>query len=453
MLFNSIEFIAVFLPLVLLGTRSTRGTACLLFIALASTVFYAYTGELWYLAPLFGSAVFDYSMGRLLDRSHDPRLRRLLVCASLTANLGLLAYFKYAALLTSMFAAGGTSGAALALPAGISFYTFQSMSYVIDVYRKQVRAAHSLLEYYAFVAFFPQLVAGPITRYEPLSTQLRALTRRELTPQIARGVFLFCMGLCKKVLLADRIANQIDPLIATIGGQTLLLSWLALVGYGLQIYFDFSGYSDMARGIADMLGVQLPVNFDSPYKAISPRDFWRRWHITLSQWIRDYLYLSVGGNRGTAARVAFNLVLTMGLAGLWHGARWTFLAWGLYHGVLLVAYRAFQTHWDELPGGPRRTLMFALTMLGWVFFRADDFSHATHWFRALIGLNGLVSVASAPLLGLVTFGVLLTQIAPNSNELARAGLPRPGLQIALGVATAGAVILMNYSSTFIYYRF
>jgi alginate O-acetyltransferase complex protein AlgI len=453
MLFNSIEFIAVFLPLVLLGTRSTRGTGCLVFIALASTVFYAYTGELWYLAPLLGSAVFDFSMGRLLECSQNPRLRRFLVGASLTANLGLLAYFKYATLLTSSFAASDTSGAALVLPAGISFYTFQSMSYVIDVYRKRVQAARSLLEYYAFVAFFPQLVAGPITRYEPLSTQLRALVRRQLTPQTARGVFLFCMGLCKKVLLADRIANQIDPLIATIGDQTLLLSWLALVGYGLQIYFDFSGYSDMARGIADMLGVQLPVNFDSPYKAISPRDFWRRWHITLSQWIRDYLYFSVGGNLGSPARVAWNLVLTMGLAGLWHGARWTFLAWGLYHGVLLVVYRGFQARWDAVPLGPRRFFMFVLTMLGWVFFRADDFSHATHWFRALMGVNGLVSVATVPLLGLVTFGVLVTQIAPNSNELARAGLPRPMLQIALGVATASAVILMNYSSTFIYYRF
>jgi alginate O-acetyltransferase complex protein AlgI len=453
MLFNSIEFIAVFLPLVLLGTRSTRGTACLVFIALASTVFYAYTGELWYLAPLLGSAVFDFSMGRFLERAQDPRLRRLLVCASLTANLGLLAYFKYAGLLTSIFAASGTSGAAMVLPAGISFYTFQSTSYVIDVYRKQVRAARSLLEYYAFVAFFPQLVAGPITRYEPLSTQLRALTRRELAPQIARGVFLFCMGLCKKVLLADRIANQIAPLIATIGEQTLLLSWLALVGYGLQIYFDFSGYSDMARGIANMLGVQLPVNFDSPYKSISPRDFWRRWHITLSQWIRDYLYFSVGGNRGSAARVAWNVVLTMGLAGLWHGARWTFLAWGLYHGVLLVAYRVLQTRWDKLPLGARRTLMFALTMVGWVFFRADDFSHAMHWFGALIGLNGFVAIAPVPLVGLVASGVLLTQVAPNSNELARAGRPRPGLQIALGMATACAVILMNYSSSFIYYRF
>ncbi|RYE57996.1 MAG: MBOAT family protein [Rhizobiaceae bacterium] len=382
LLFNSHRFLFLFLPLVLVVAMRLRARALLGWITLASFVFYAYAGHAWFLLPMLFTTALDFFLAPAIAAAEGPRRLRLL-WVSLCGNLGLLAYFKYGGLLAHslqafVVLAGGAGDATLftlfdvVLPAGISFYTFQTLSYVIDVYRGECPAERDFLTFAGFVSFFPHLVAGPLTRHNQLIPALERIAETGVRPRWRDGLYLFAMGLSKKVLIADRVAQIIDPVIA--GDRFDLVSgWIAMLGYAIQIYFDFSGYSDMAIGLGRLFDVELPQNFDSPYQAKNPSDFWRRWHMTLSAWLRDYLYISLGGNRCTPGRRSFNLMATMVLGGLWHGASWTFALWGGLHGLMLIVYQRYGHTWDRLPRAAQRAVFFLLVCVTWIPFRATSF--------------------------------------------------------------------------------
>jgi alginate O-acetyltransferase complex protein AlgI len=465
MLFNSLEFLLLFMPVTLAVAMRLRRTALLSWITLASFVFYAFAGHVWFLVPMAITMLLDFWVGRRLPDAGGAK-RKALLLLSLSGNLGLLAYFKYSALLVRtareaslLFGIHGLppqweSGLRVVLPAGISFYTFQTLSYVLDIYRGHAKPEKSFWAYTAFVAFFPHLVAGPLTRHSQLIPQLVEAAERRIRPQWWSAISLFSVGLCKKVLVADRIAQLSDPMIDHIRDAGMLGAWLAVLGYAMQIYFDFSGYSDMAIGLGRLFNVELPQNFDSPYKARNPSDFWRRWHITLSQWLRDYLYISLGGNRKGHTRTQINLMITMALGGLWHGANWTFMAWGVFHGLLLVVYHRAQKQWDAMPVVAQRALMFVLVLVGWVFFRAPSITSAGQWLARMAGAHGL-GLHQANLAPLAAFGlacVIICNAFDNAYERDMGRLPRPAMA-ALGLATAAAIVMMNYSSKFLYFQF
>ena len=465
MLFSSLEFLLLFLPVALAVALRLRGQALLRFVALASVVFYAFAGHWWFVAPMLATTAIDYVVAIGIERARRPPARHWLLGLSLAGNLGLLAWFKYSGLLarTAESALGllGFSvgpGAArwleVALPAGISFYTFQTLSYVIDVWRAEAPAERNFARFAGFVSFFPHLVAGPLTRHHQLIPQLARIAATGIEPRWRAGVLLFSIGLAKKVLIADRLGNLVDPLLGSGADLDLVSGWLALMGYAFQIYFDFSGYSDMAIGLGRLFGIELPQNFDSPYQALSPRDFWRRWHMTLSSWLRDYLYIPLGGNRCSPARRRVNLMATMVLGGLWHGASWTFAAWGAWHGALLVLHQSLPA-WDRLSPFWQRNLTFSLVTIGWVFFRADSFPRAWQWLASLVGVHGLGAAwtaETAALSALVLACLVIVRMCPNSQQidLGRLGaLP----QVGLAAASALSIVLMNYGSKFLYFQF
>ena len=467
MLFSSLEFLILFLPLTLAVALRLRGQPLLRWIAFTSVVFYAFAGHWWFIVPMLVTTVVDYWVAIVIERTQAPARRRALLAISLAGNLGLLAYFKYAGLLARTVEAGVaalgvpsmlhvTRWFDVILPAGISFYTFQTLSYIIDVWRGAAPAERNFVRFAGFVSFFPHLVAGPLTRHHQLIPQLTRIATTGISPRWRAGILLFCVGLCKKVLLADRLGNLVDPLLVPPMELDALRAWLALAGYALQIYFDFSGYSDMAIGLGRLFGIELPQNFNSPYKAHTPSDFWRRWHMTLSAWLRDYLYISLGGNRCSPARRRLNLMTTMVLGGLWHGASWTFAAWGAWHGLLLVAHQALPAWETRLSAAAQRNLTFLLVTLGWVFFRAQSFGHAADWFASLGGAHGLLAAPwtrdTAALAALVVVGLAIARLCPNSLELPLERL-RPVPQVGLAGATAAAVLLMSHGSKFLYFQF
>jgi alginate O-acetyltransferase complex protein AlgI len=360
----------------------------------ASCVFYA-AWDYRYLALLLLVSVIDYYCAARIAETEDPRKRHGWVTFSVVSNLGILAYFKYfnffVGNLNGLLASSGRSLPAfdILLPAGISFYTFKSMSYTIDVYRREIEPCGSLMDYATFVTFFPELIAGPIVR---ASIFLPQMTRRigPTTDRVAAGASLFLLGLTKKVVIADRLAIPVDRVFAQpalFSGRSL---WLAVIGYSLQIYCDFSGYSDMAIGTAKMIGYDLPENFNMPYVASSVAEFWRRWHMTLSAWLRDYLYIPLGGNRKGDARTYVNLMLTMLLGGLWHGASWNFVLWGGLHGVALAVHKLYRS----IAGGRRlpavagwaMTLLFVV--LCWIPFRAARLTDTLDILRGMATFRG-----------------------------------------------------------------
>jgi alginate O-acetyltransferase complex protein AlgI len=476
MLFNSLRFMILFMPVVLLGARLLRGRPFLVWICLVSAVFYAYAGHAWFLVPMAITTVLDFCVGRQLMRVEGTG-RKLLLGLSLGCNLALLGYFKYSGLIAdsamALSAALGLPHASTAeaavrvvLPAGISFYTFQTMSFVIDIYRRENEPEPNFFTYLAFVAFFPHLVAGPLTRHNQLIPQLHRIEREGIQPRWWPAISLFSIGLIKKVLIADRAGNLVDLLLGDMSRLGVITAWLCAVGYAVQIYYDFSGYSDMAIGLGRMFGVELPQNFNSPYQSLNPSDFWRRWHITLSQWLRDYFYISLGGNRRGRVRVKFNLMVTMFLGGLWHGANWTFAAWGIYHGALLVLYQWRKKAWDSIHPSVQRALMFLLVCLGWVFFRSANLHDALVWTGAMGGAQGLagqglyiqpvrsLSLATvAERLAVLCFvAVAIAMFAPNAYQIEPARISRRW-RVVLGAVAAIAVVMMNFSSKFLYFQF
>lgn len=392
MIFSSLEFIifftVVFLSLLLLRGRHTERK---FFLLLASYYFYAYWD--WrFLSLILLSSIVDFIVGKSIAKSHSAKKRKTWLLISLCINLGLLGYFKYYNFFIDSFkpiveSIGLHSGSLdIILPVGISFYTFQTLSYSIDIYRKKLEPRDSLLDFALFVGFFPQLVAGPIVRASHFLPQLdkyNQLTRKNFF----YGFQLFSYGLFKKVFIADRLAMFSDNVFANAGAYDSPTTWLAAAAYSLQIYFDFSGYSDMAIGIAKTMGYDLGENFNFPYLSKSPREFWKRWHISLSTWVRDYIYIPLGGSWKSPVRTYINLLGSMTLCGLWHGAAWTFVVWGLLHGLALAKNRLWMQH------GPRTTNLFTkifgwilttgLVLIGWVLFRSPDFHTASLMFRQM----------------------------------------------------------------------
>jgi alginate O-acetyltransferase complex protein AlgI len=394
MVFSSLVFLYLFLPLVLLGYFSLPRAARNAWLLLASLVFYAW-GEQWYVLVLLLTIGFNWLAGLAIERCAGSRHGRSLLIAGVSANLALLVYFKYANFLVGSLDAVlvrcGVAPIGLApihLPIGISFFTFQAISYLVDISRTQIRAQPNPLDYAMYKAFFPQLIAGPIVRYKDVAEAVHA--RRETIDDIATGVGRFIIGLGKKVLIANVVGGAADRIFALPPDElTCELAWLGAVCYALQIYFDFSGYSDMAIGMGRIFGFRFLENFSYPYIATSVRDFWRRWHISLSSWFRDYLYIPLGGNRVGTWRTAVNLIAVFALCGLWHGASWTFLAWGLYHGAYLTLEHfglegAMKRLWLPL----RHAYALLVVIVGWVLFRSETLAQAGSYLLAMAGLGG-----------------------------------------------------------------
>ncbi|MBB3067989.1 alginate O-acetyltransferase complex protein AlgI [Paenibacillus baekrokdamisoli] len=391
MVFSSLLFLFLFLPAVLLVYFCSPWRMKNLILFVFSLLFYAW-GEPVYIVIMLLSTVTDYSFGLLLSRPKlRPIQRKWIVIASVIVNLSLLSYFKYADfLIHNVNALLGTHIPLtdLPLPIGISFYTFQSMSYIIDVYKGKAKAQRNWIDFGTFVALFPQLVAGPIVQYSTLAEQLRS--RKVSVELFAEGIRRFIMGLAKKVLLA----NNIGLLWHTISNSNMdtmpiLTAWLGIIAFAFQIYFDFSGYSDMAIGLGLMFGFRFNENFNKPYTSQSITDFWRRWHISLSTWFRDYVYIPLGGNRRGGLIQLRNILIVWLLTGIWHGASWNFLLWGLYFGVILIIEKwRMLAILQRLPRWVRHVYALILILIGWVLFAFDQFPAMLHYLRAMVGLNG-----------------------------------------------------------------
>ena len=395
MLFTDNVFLYYFLPLVLAVYYASPRSWKPWVIALSSYFFYGWWRPDFVLLMWF-STVVDYSCGLRIGRDQaapgaTEKAGKRWVLLSCCVNLGLLAYFKYANFgidtLNSILVANGGSPmewTKVILPIGISFYTFQTLSYTVDVYRRDAEPVRQFRDFACYVALFPQLIAGPIVRYRSIAEQLKS--RVHTWGTFSTGVMIFQAGMAKKVLLADTFSRAADQGFA-LADPTMLEAWVAALSYTFQIYFDFSGYSDMAIGLGLLFGFRFPVNFNRPYISKSITEFWRRWHITLSSFLRDYLYIPLGGNRKGPVRTYINLGLTMLLGGLWHGAAWTYIVWGAYQGFWLVLERfsGRRTLYAMLPGLVQQAITFVIVVVGWVFFRASSLPEAFRFLGAMAG--------------------------------------------------------------------
>ena len=406
MLFHEQSFLFIFLPVAFLGIlafRQVSPKAVLWWTTICSVFFYGFHG--WQHIPLLlGSIVLNYSIGRAVEERKDSSSGRHLVTLGVTLNIIILGLFKYADFLLETFttlSGSASSPTGIALPLAISFFTFQQIAYLVDL-RKGGISTPNFGRYCLFVAFFPQLIAGPIVRCQHLMPQLIGCALGKLSREnLWTGLCLFSFGLFKKTCLADGIRPLADEVFAASQNGTILSlaeAWTGATAFGLQIYFDFSAYSEMALGLGLLFGLRLPLNFNSPYKAINIIDFWRRWHITLSEFLRDYLYKPLGGNRSGMTRGIINIFIVMALGGLWHGAAWTFVAWGIIHGILigsnhiLRAWRSKHAQNKEdshLKAWLFRLTTFACVTLGWVFFRSQEFGHAFNMIKSMLGFNGI----------------------------------------------------------------
>lgn len=417
MVFSSTIFLCVYLPLVLLGYYICPKKGRNLFLLIVSLVFYAW-GEPKYVFLMIFSILVNYIFGRLMDKNRGRQKRmKLLLVLSVVIDLGLLSVFKYTDfIITNVNAIFGSSFDLLniALPIGISFYTFQAMSYTIDVYRNDVRVQKNLIDFGVYITMFPQLIAGPIVRYADVQDQLAE--RSVTTADFSEGVMRFVVGLGKKVLLANQMGAVWSEIYALGGDVSALMAWTGAIAYTFQIYFDFSGYSDMAIGLGRMFGFKFPENFRYPYQSVSITDFWRRWHITLSTWFKEYLYIPLGGNRCGLARQALNLLIVWSLTGFWHGAGWNFVMWGLYYFVILFIEKLFLLKaLDKLPKLFRHVYALLLIVIGWVIFASDDVSVLLPYLGSMFGANG--AVGGMDVYTLFTKAVLLIICCIASTEL------------------------------------
>ena len=413
MVFSSAISLFFFVPIVfLLDRRLSNVDAKNTWLLLASLVFYSF-GQVYYLPLLLASVALNYVCGRLAAGKYA----KLGVTLAVLGGIGLLAVFKYADFaIRTLNALCGLSLplTGIALPIGISFYTFQLISYTVDVYTEKVAYPPAYWKLLLYVSMFPQLIAGPIVRYVDVAAQIDA---RELDSEnIFRGVTRFCIGLGKKVLLANQMGAVWSEIYALGGDVSALMAWTGAIAYTFQIYFDFSGYSDMAIGLGRMFGFKFPENFRYPYQSVSITDFWRRWHITLSTWFKEYLYIPLGGNRCGLARQALNLLIVWSLTGFWHGAGWNFVMWGLYYFVILFIEKLFLLKaLDKLPKLFRHVYALLLIVIGWVIFASDDVSVLLPYLGSMFGANG--AVGGMDVYTLFTKAVLLIICCVASTEL------------------------------------
>ena len=469
MLFSSPEFLFGFLPLFLiLYSCAYRGGRNLI-LFLFSLLFYFMTSAEMTLILIF-SVLFNYVIALAVENSTENRRKSWLVLG-IIANLAPLLYYKYA-----HFAAQSIQDCAQALgvtlkipeinpplPIGISFFTFQAISYVVDIYLGRVAAARNVIDFGMYHSCFPQLIAGPIVRYEEIEPQVHS--RHYTLSDVQNGVVRFCFGLGKKVILADNMGIVADHVFKVpAAALDPALAWIGIIGYTLQIYFDFSGYSDMAIGLGRILGFPYPENFDQPYRSLSVTEFWRRWHMTLSRWFRDYLYIPLGGNRAGAGRTLLNLLLVFFLCGLWHGAAYTFVIWGLYHGTLLTAERLLR-HWPKpmLPDIVRWAYTMIVVMISWVFFRSGSLGSAMSFIATMFDVRHLalsqsvIATLTSDKLTYMALAIVVAlapfrRLASFANGRHEFGFGLSALSIAVAVFSC-VLMSVNGFSPFIYFKF
>lgn len=477
MLFHSLDFLAFLVTVLALYHLALRDwPAQKRLLLVASWLFYA-SWSPRFLLLLIASTAADFQLARWIyarrwespgvERPGGRARARALLVASLVLNLGVLAWFKYALFFYDsarplLALPPAPAILAVTVPLGVSFYTFHAISYIVDTYRGVRPPTDSFGDYALYVAFFPQLIAGPITRWGFFGPQL-AERPHVGWQRVDAALFLLAVGFVKKVACADVLGGFVDQVYARPGASSPIEHWVALYAYAFQIYFDFSGYTDIAMGVAGLLGFRLPENFRHPYLAENPSEFWRRWHVSLSTWLRDYLYVALGGNRDGRVRTYVNLFLTMLLGGLWHGAAWTFVAWGAFHGLWLALHRAIVR--DALlgqrlatlaaPRWLRRLITFHLVALAWVPFRAATFADAGAMLRGLVGgPHGLGGPLPLAVIALVLLGALTHGLALRSRvERAWGSVPRPLQGVAYGAAIVLIALTSGQSARFIYFQF
>jgi len=464
MLFNSYVFLFAFLPVTYAVFWWLRhASARYIWLALTGYVFYGYWDPRFCLLMAFTTMV-SFTAGLGFRRYSSPWARRLCLLVPITLDLLLLGFFKYANfVLTSFQDTAGLFGwqaevpvLRVILPIGISFYTFHTITYIVDCYRGVIQPTKNIFEFAAYVSLFSQLVAGPIVRFRQIEQDLESLGEADRTRWLGLGIAYFIWGLCEKVLVADNLAAFVDPALTDSAALSTAGAWLAMLGYTFQLYFDFCGYSDMALGLGYMFGLRIPINFNSPYKALDPSDFWKRWHISLSSCLRDYLYIPLGGNRSGEWATCRNLLLTMLIGGLWHGASWTFIVWGAYHGLLLLAHHCYGKLWDVLPGLVRHLLFFVLIVVGWVFFRATDFSMAMTLLSAMFTPTPGIMVANLQVFLVVLVGAAWWATSGPNAQTALAEFswkPAHGFVCASVFGISLAIMAGGRNSPFLYFQF
>lgn len=463
MVFSSIMFLYFFLPCVLLIYYIAPKKFKNIILLISGMFFYAW-GEPIYVLLMLLTTVVDYSAGRIIDKFDlVPSIRRTALIGSLVINLGILFVFKY-----SGFAAGifGIEIDELPLPVGISFYTFQSMSYTIDMYMRKIKVQKSFVNYAAYVTLFPQIVAGPIVRYEDVENEINY--RKINSVLLGEGVGIFIKGLIKKVFLANNIGmlwNEIK--VMNYSGISSITAWLGILAFTFQIYYDFSGYSDMAVGLGKMLGFNFPENFRHPYISKSISEFWRRWHITLGSWFRSYVYIPLGGNRKGKLKTLRNLIIVWALTGLWHGASWNFILWGIYFGVIIIFEKLFLGRiLEKLPSAVSMLYTFILVVFGWVLFDTNTLNDAVRYFRAMFG-GGTGLIDSFALFEIKNYivlfvlcavgctgiwGRLLKMLHGNVNSSRIVYTIAPIIQAALLLICTAYLVDASYNP-FLYFRF
>lgn len=482
MLFNSYEFVFLLLPATLLvwhGLNRLRlYAAAKVCLVVSSLIFYAYF-NLSYLPIILGSILVNYALGRVLISDAGKTVRRLFVWLGVLLNLGVLGYFKYFdfflqnlnLLFRADFAMRG-----IVLPLGISFFTFQQLSYVIDCYKRTV-PRYNFLDYALFVSFFPQLVAGPIVLHSEIVPQFADVSKKAFCPDsFCRGVTAFALGLAKKVLIADALGVVVNSGFDTLSSLSGAQAWLTMLAYTMQIYFDFSGYCDMATGIGRMFNIELPMNFDSPYKAVDIVGFWKRWHITLTRFFTHYVYYPLGGNRKGKARTYLNIFIVFLVSGVWHGAGYTFILWGVLHGIANILCRALKPYLEQVPKAVTWIVNFAFLNLTWVIFRAPTVADALTLYRRLFtgtfGLqdalqkaleknivNNLLMNLGVPghefiyIVLLIALSTALALICRNTNERIERFRPTVVSAIAVIALLTVSVLSLSGVSTFLYFNF
>ncbi|MCI8414831.1 MAG: MBOAT family protein [Ruminiclostridium sp.] len=462
MVFSSLPFLFLLLTVVLLVSHILPFRARNFFLLLVNLVFYAY-GEPVYVLIMIGSILVNFFAGVLMGRRRTRGGQKAVLVIGILLNLAALGVFKYAGLFVTTLqkipALEGLPKVELALPIGISFYTFQAISYLIDVYWKDCEPAGNFINFACYISLFPQLIAGPIVRYRDVNDQL--VSRKESPAFFTSGVRLFMVGMAKKVLLANQFGLLWDAMSADPAAAGALGAWWGACAYTLQIYFDFSGYSDMARGLGRMLGFEFCINFNYPYISKSVTEFWRRWHISLSTWFRDYVYIPLGGNRCGKFRWCLNLLIVWGLTGFWHGAGWNFLFWGLYYGVLLLLEKLLLGNvLRKLPKLFQRVYTLVIVIIGWVFFASPDLSAALDYLAVMFsGRAGDMSAMSivGPWIGMAVLGVLgSTPLAKKVWEKGKDAKLMPLLEAVLCLAAlvlCTASLVSDSYNPFLYFRF
>lgn len=393
MLFNSYIFVLLFLPLCLAGyfllNRFKKYNLALVFLLGMSLWFYGYFNPL-YLIIIVSSVLLNYCIYRGMDKCRGKKSCKALMIGGILLNLGVLGYFKYTNFLISNINSLFSTDFNLlhiVLPLGISFFTFQQISFIVDAYRGEI-PGYDLLHYACFVTYFPQLIAGPIVTHDELVPQFMDLKKKTFNPDnLAAGIYIFTIGLAKKKLLADNFGDLVAYGFTTLNNLTSVTAFLTMLAYTLQIYLDFSGYCDMAIGIGKMFNLELPINFDSPYKALTITEFWDRWHMTLTRFFTKYVYIPLGGNRKGKLRTYINIMIVFLASGLWHGASWTFVFWGAIHGIFCVITRIFRKFFEKLNPVLNWFITFSFVNIAWVFFRAESFSQATQLIKTMFSWN------------------------------------------------------------------